>query len=290
MKARKLTARLGAAALCLLLISLAGCFDYEVALDLNKDGSGSCTVGLKAPAFMAKEINVKELETLVYPLPARKQLFRMNRVLLTEKSSFSNLDDLAAWRLKFKVEQTGLGFMGLGGDKNTVTCWLQGPEGDLPNRDLHPGFRDEERVSLEREMLDPAAARARQLLDRSLGNDFLTISFTLPGTVAAAWPLNVGKVQVKPFLQKEGAKVVWKVPMSVLVTQNVRHTLIFRAQFSGNIDFRGETRKDAVSRYATISDVALAEQDLKNRMLEKEQQMKQQQKKQIKKWQLQDKK
>lgn len=263
MKVRKFAARLGALGLVLVLLSVAGCFDYEVALDLKEDGAGTVTVALKAPAYMAQQIKPRDLETLVLPPPVRQQRLKDGQVILTERSGFANLDDVAAWRLKFKVERTGLGFMGIGSDSHTITCWLEGPEGNMPNRDIQPGAEKEERVSMQKELLDPAAARARQLLDRSMGRDHLVVSFQVPGQFVQSWPLVVNKKQVPALYEMNASKVVWKVPMSVLITQNVRHDLVFRAQFKGGLEYRTEGRTDAVSRFATAEDVAMAEQEKK---------------------------
>ena len=71
-----------------------------------------------------------------------------------------------------------------------------------------------------------------------------------------AGPLVIGSQKVKPELR--GGRAVWRVPLAALVYQNVRHNLIFRCDFKGDLKFRGPLQKKAFTRYPTKKDEARA--------------------------------
>jgi hypothetical protein len=243
------------ASLCL---GLAGCFDYEVELGLTRPGKGYLDVRLALPAHLAQGYPVGQLDSLVFPIPERKTEDQGGRLVISERSEFLDLDELAARRVLFEVLETATGLLGVTDYTYRVTARMELAEGDLPDRDVRPGSENEPR--------DPAAMpdepgekRARQLLARSLGDHHLSMAFRLPGQVVKAQPIIIGASQVPAEISQDGSLVKWKVPLSVLVAENARNTLVFVAEFKGNFTFRAYMQNDAKSHYPDFFDEGLAE-------------------------------
>ena len=249
--------RLLALTLCLLLTALtAGCFDYELELALTKTGHGAATVQLSLPEQVAAQYHVGFLDTLVWPIPQRQRQVVDGRLVVKERNIFDNLDDLAARRVIFHVKEIGTGLVGMGDYAYRVTVRLEMAEGDLPDRQVLPGSEVEKRDPLAQPD-DPAQQRARLLRARSLAGHYVTIAVKFPGTVAQTRPLVVGASEVHAVIEQDGSRAAWKVPLSVLVNENARDTLVFSADFKGFMVFRAYEQKDARSHYPDAFDEAL---------------------------------
>lgn len=249
--------RLAALALGLALAALtAGCFDYELELELTKTGHGAATVQLSLPEPVATQYHVGSLDTLIWPVPKRQRLVSEGKLVVKERNTFDNLDDLAARRVLFHVQEIGTGIVGMGDYAYRVTVRLEMAEGDLPDRQVLPGQEIEKQTPLPQPE-DPAQRRARDLRTRSLAGHHLTVAIKFPGTLSLARPLVVGASEVPGESQQGGARVAWKVPLSVLVNENARDTLVFSADFKGFMVFRAYEQKDARSHYPDLYEEAL---------------------------------
>lgn len=243
--------------LCLLLALLtAGCFDYEVELALDEDGRGAVTVQLSLPEQVAAQHPVGSLDTLIFPIPQRQRLVSQGRVVTKERNTFAYLDDLAARRVIFEVVEIGTGLLGRGNYTYRATVRLEMAEGDLPDRQVLPGREIEKRAPLALPD-DPAQLKARQLRTRSLAGHYLTVAIKFPGEVDLARPLVVGASEVKAVTEQNGSRVAWKVPLSVLLNENARDTLVFSADFKGHLEFKAYEQKWGKSHYPDAFEEAL---------------------------------
>ncbi len=244
---------------CLLLLGLglAGCFDYEVELGLTQPGKGYLDVRLELPAYAAQDYPVEHLHSIVFPKPERKMETVGERLALSERSSFPHLDELAVHRVWFEVKEIGTGVLGMGNYAFQVTAKMHMAEGDLPNRDVRPGTEAEAR-SPQAGPSDPTEIKARQLMARSLQGHYVTMSMRLPGQVVKGRSLILGSSQVDPVIAEDGAVIKWKVPLAVLVAEDVRNTLEFVCEFRGRLEFRAYMQKDVHSHYPDWFDEGLA--------------------------------
>ncbi len=241
----------------LLLAGLAaGCFDYDVELALTREGHGSMEVRLALPEKQAAAYEVGQLGTIVFPIPQRSRRVENGNLVISEKNGFQDLDDLAARRVRFQVEEVGTGVLGMSAYTYRVTAYLELAEGDLPDRQVLPGTELEERA-VPAAPKDPTQERLRKLRARTLGNHHLTMALRFPGKVELARPLVIGASRVEAAVDMEGARASWKVPLSVLVSENARTTLVFSADFKGRLEFRGYEQSKAFSHYPDAYDEAL---------------------------------
>jgi hypothetical protein len=243
--------------LCLALTVLcAGCFDYEMELALTESGHGTATVQLSLPEQAAANYHVGALDTLIFPIPQRQRQVSDGRLVVKEKNSFDNLDDLAARRVLFHVKEIGTGIAGIGNYTYRVTVRLEMAEGDLPDRQVSPGSELEKRTP-EAPPEDPAQQQARRLRARSLAGHYVTMAIKFPGKVELARPLVVGASEVRAVEEQNGTRAAWKVPLALLLNENARATLVFSADFKGYMVFRAYEQKYARSHYPDAFEEAL---------------------------------
>ncbi len=248
--------------LCLLpLVLVAGCFDYEVELTLKRSGAGVLEVRLDLPAHLAQPGQAR-LDTIVFPPPRRASHVRNGRLTVAERLDFPWLDVVAARRVRFQVKQIGTGILGLTAYTYRVTAWLESVEGDLPDRSARPGTELDEQAPAAASP-DPAAAKAARLLAAGLAGHYLSLTLNLPGKVTRAWPLTAGREVVRPRV--EAGRVQWRVPLGALAAADVRHTLVFRCDFKGDLRFRGPTQSQAATRFPTADDLKAAAKLLQER-------------------------
>lgn len=257
MQPRRLRRALAGLALAAAMALMSGCFDYYVELGLTPTGKGWTEVRLILPASLAADYAAGHLDTLVFPPPTRDRTEREGRLIISERSGFTDLDELAARRVMFRIDEIGTGVAGLGDYAYRITAHLEMVEGDLPDRDALPGLEQTGKTAKPLPD-DPAARRARALRARSLAGHYLTVSFVAPGRVTKAQALVLGASKAEAIITPEGDRVVWKVPLAMLFNENWRNTITFRAEFKGDFDFRSYEQKHAQSHYADAYDEALA--------------------------------
>lgn len=252
-------ARITAACLllsCLLLV--AGCFDYDVTLNLNKQGHGELRTALSLPAHLAARESGRRLDTIVLPLAEVESTKKNGRLVISESAHFTWLHQLAARRVRFIVKEINHGPLDLTLPTFRITAELASAEGDLPDRDFSPGSERELHKAPARRS-DPAAERARRYLTTTWAGHYLGMTLELPGEVTRAYPLEVGAKDIMPTVDK-GRKVVrWRVPLGLLAAENLRHTLVFRAEFKARLQFRGPLQREVQSRFATPDDLKTAQ-------------------------------
>lgn len=246
--------------LCILLLAApaAGCFDYEVDLALTRPGEGELKIRLTMPEHLTAGYHVRQLDTIVFPKPEREMTRRDGLLTISEACRFPHLDELAAHRILFEVKEVGTGILGMGDYTYRVVAKMEMAEGDLPDRDVRPGTELERREPGAAPE-DEAEASARQLTAQGLAGHYVSMGMRLPGRVDVARPLVLGSTRVDPEISPDGAQVRWRVPLAVLVSENVRQTLVFSCDFKGYMEFRAYMQKDARSHYPDFFDEGLAE-------------------------------
>lgn len=226
------TALLG---LCLLL---PGCFDCGLKLILTPDGSGNLSAYLELPASLAGQYQSAEFREIIKPEATLQRLEQGGLVELKQSVAFTSLSKVEATRMRFSLERIDKGLLGWRDDTYRLTGWLRGLEGDRPDRDQALGTELDHLKSdaaQPAQPIDPATARANELLTASLAGRFLIVSWQVPGRILDVWKLNIGGRLVTPQVRAEEGKVVWRIPLALLATANVRHNLVFRADFKGNV-------------------------------------------------------
>ena len=208
-----------ALALCLAgLCFLSGCFDYEIALGLKKDGKTTLDVSLTLPQRLAQEQKARRLGTIVRPMPALSRKIQGNNLILREKVDLDYLDNLAARRVFFEVDTIDTGILGMGGYTYRLVAKLSPSDGDLPERTVLPGTELEKRKP-QATPAGPATARARRLLSATLGRHHVTMTFVVPGKVVKSWPLVLGGSRIDPKIADKGSRISWQVPLAVLINE-----------------------------------------------------------------------
>jgi hypothetical protein len=243
--------------LVLLLLPLAGCFDYDVELTLEEDGSGELEIRLNLPQNVGGEGQQGRLANVVLPLPERVSQVKNGRLLLVESCAFNRLSELSVHRNRFDVKVIRKGTLGLTDYTYRVTATLSSPEGTMPDREIKPGRELEQRKSTAKPKAG-VLGRAHRLRDRALRGRYASLILNLPGKVKKGVPVVVGDELVKPQLENGGATIRWRIPLSMLINQDVRHDLTFRTEFDGDFEFAGRKQLEVVSRYPTREDLRLA--------------------------------
>ncbi|MCB2193746.1 MAG: hypothetical protein KQI62_19375 [Deltaproteobacteria bacterium] len=227
-----ITALLG---LCLLL---PGCFDCGLKLLLKPDGSGDLSAFVELPASLAGQYQRGEFKEIIKPEAPLRVLEQGGLVEFQQSVEFPSLSKVEATRMRFSLERIDKGLLGFRDDTYRLTGWLRSLEGDRPDRDQVLGsdldhFKSD--AAGPAQPMDPDTARANQLLTASLAGRFITVSWQVPGKILDVWKLNIGGRLVTPIVKAEEGKVVWRIPLALLATAKVRHNLVFRAEFKGNV-------------------------------------------------------
>lgn len=214
-----------------------GCFDYGLELTLGPSGKGSLAVSLGYPQSLTPSRINPAPRLLIWPPVKRTTKVHQGWVTTRRSLSFKYLDEVAAYRLRIKVERIQLGLLGLTDRTYRTTLWLEAGDRDAPDRAVLPG-REQEAAPLAKPDGDPAHARARELVTSALAGRHLSVSFKLPGVVKKAMPFVLGQSRVDPVIKPKEGRVTWPIPLAVMVNQNPRHTLRFVAEFKGPLEFR----------------------------------------------------
>lgn len=240
------------------VLALCGCFDYEMELALTTPGEGSLSIRLILLQPLIKGFDVNPLDIIVFPKPQREMIKKGGLLMINEVCKFPNIDELAARRVLFNIKEIGTGLVGMTDYIYRVTAKMEMGEGDLPDLNVLPG------TELEARQPNPAPTdkdtlRARELVSQSLAGHYFSMSFKLPGQATLARPLILGSSVVAPQVNDNLGIVTWRIPLSVLINENVRNTLLFSCDFRGRFNFRAYMQKEASSHYPDFFDEGLAE-------------------------------
>lgn len=251
----RLNARHPAAAILLgLCLLLPGCFDCGLNLLLKSDGAGSLSAYLEMPTSLAGQYQGQGFREIIKPEALLKRGEQGGLTEFRQSAAFTSLSLVQAARMRFELERIDKGFLGYKQDTYRLTGWLRSLEGDRPDRDQAIGTELDhlkDGAAKAAPPLDPDTARANQLLSASLAGRFLTVSWQVPGKIIDVWKLNIGGRLVTPQVQAEQGKVVWRVPLALLAISQVRHNLVFRVDFKGDVRVAGDAVLKVASAWAS---------------------------------------
>ena len=203
------------AAVAAAALALAGCFDLELTLKLNGDGSGR----LSTRAILAKEwvnlgAHAKPPESKLLGAGRhvhRKSEIRNGQLVQEESTNFDNLSQLKGIEGgAIEVKSLGRTFWGA---ERTRVRWV-----------LHTSKRPSE-----------APAPDPRILDSVLGGHTLTMTMELPCTVTRAEEVKLNFAQVAPSVSRDllqGSTVRWVVPLSARCSR--RRTARSRSKWSAS--------------------------------------------------------
>ncbi len=245
-----------------LLAGLAGCLDYDLELALRKNGSGSLSTVIRLPVVLADRAAPRGPEVLVWP-PVRLTTGMKDGWLTVRRTSrFRYLDEVGAWRVRFKLEQKASGVLGLTAYTYRITGWVFPAEGDLPDRLVLPGTEEEVRTPPP-PPADPARRQARRLVAQALAGRHFTVRYRVEGEVVSARPVVLGSSRVDPVIGPRRRQVAWHIPLAVLINEDLRHTLILVAEFKSKLEFRAPGQTEIASHAPTAQERASARRNRK---------------------------
>jgi hypothetical protein len=181
-------------------LALAGCFDLELTLNLNSDGSGS----LSTRAILSKEM--VDLGVRTDPPESRllgdghrvrrKSQIRNGQLVQEESTEFSALEQLRGIE-GGTIEVASRGSTFWGGERSRVrwTLYTSKRASDAPPPDP-------------------------RLIEHAVRGHILIVEMNLPCTVSHARDVKLNTTTVSPYISRAllfGSKVRWVVPLSALV-------------------------------------------------------------------------
>ena len=217
------------------LTLLTGCFDYELELALQKDGSGTLSAILVTPDTTGPP--PAKLMDMLLPNPVRKITKVGKRLVTKDTGKFDFLDAVALYGFSVHIKETSFGVLGMTDHTYRVTLSLYPVEGDRPDRKVLPGTERETRTP-DPEPTDPALKRSRAMVKGGLKGSCLIVTYRLPGEIKNPLSLTLGSSLIKPEISQGKTRVSWRIPWSVLINEKVNHTLEFVADYKGDLEFR----------------------------------------------------
>ncbi|MGQ0741877.1 MAG: hypothetical protein ACT4OG_06230 [Alphaproteobacteria bacterium] len=204
---------IGVALVCLLL---AGCFDLEQKMSLNRDGSGVYEVALTAEGAIGEalknEVLISESEGEI----ERQTTIVQGRTVHSERIRFRSLSDVALGDEDVSLRVHGGDFFGL-----------------LPK---HATFR---RVVRSGDVRSKSADDKddREALAAVFGNHTYTFSVSLPGSIARIHPVSLGRVTIQPEVKGDYFRhtVTWRMPLHMMFSED---EVVFAVDFSAYGTFR----------------------------------------------------
>ncbi|MDR1397527.1 MAG: hypothetical protein LBJ14_07330 [Desulfarculales bacterium] len=219
------------AALAMALICLPGCFDYEAELTLRSDGSGQARFSLYLPAQAQTGWEEPLVARIVSPEADRRQIRENGRLLLREEAAFRFLGNLTAHRIKWNLSFLDSGFLGLGGHTYKLTTTVINSENIPSDRTVPPGLQAKPALNPNLPH-DESGLAALALRVRAAGSHSIIIRQNLPGEVEEADSIFLGDYEVTPEIKAN--QVSWRLPLAMLVAQDVRYNLTFSCVFQGD--------------------------------------------------------
>ena len=229
-----------------LLCGLAGCFDYQIEMELHPDGGGVVTARYIADAsadfYQSAEKALRpDQRTIAEPEPKIKRIIKGDKVIYQEQASFRSLDKLASRLVWFKTEVVDIGLIVRDEPTYRVTAYLAEPERSVrPDRTVALGARHEEREAAAPPK-DPVEAKVRALRRRAQAKHYFELVLKVPGRLKEARSLVVGTHKAEPRMNGERNEVSWRIPTAVMEHEWEGHSLEFIAVFKGTFAVRGRT-------------------------------------------------
>lgn len=221
--------------LCLLALALLlpGCFDYEVDLKLKSDGTGEVRTNAAFAAKRQQPGMPPELKILLEPKPEAGEAGQGGRWVMSEHTGFRSLGRLKMKRLRFKVELLDVGLLVVGTPSYRFHAYLMPTGQDQDDRTVGQGNELDDRRPQAKPAGDDLDMKVARLYAKSLGSHYFQLTVELPGKILKARTWVVGSHKIRPRVSAGNTVVSWRIPLAVLVNEDVRGNLLFTADFKG---------------------------------------------------------
>lgn len=229
-----------------LFCGLAGCFDYQVELELRPDGGGVITAryvaDLASDHYQSAEKALRpDQRTIAEPEPQLKRTVKGDKVIYQEQASFPALSKLASRIIWFKTEVVDIGLIVRDQPTYRVTAFMADPERTVqPDRSAALGTRHEEREAAP-PPTDPVEAKVRALRRRAQHEHYFQFTLKVPGLLKEARSLVVGSYKAVPQMSDDRTSVSWRIPTAVMDHEWGGYSLEFTAVFKGTFAVSGRT-------------------------------------------------
>jgi hypothetical protein len=226
------------------VLLLPACFDYQADFVLNADGSGSVSFTLQVA--QGTEVNWQDaMARRIYsPEPISREFVLNDNLILQERADFKNLDGLHLSRIGWRLGVQDTGLLGLTSYAYQLTTIIQGTENIAQGRSTPPGYTP--KPTAANRPVDEAGIKAQLLRARAAQDHAIVINQTLPGPIQEADKIILGAYVVEP--QIDGNKVSWRLPLAMLIDNDVRYNLSFSCSFKGGYEPSARNRKAWASR------------------------------------------
>ena len=212
------------------LLLLPACFDYQADFVLHEDGSGSAAFSLQVVQGTEVDWQDPMVRRIFSPEPLSQEFVRNDFLILQEQTDFENLNSLQLSRMGWQLRVQDTGVLGLTAYTYRLTTTILGAENIAQGRSTPPGYTPQ--PSAANRPVDEAGIKAQLLRARAAQDHAIVINQTLPGPVQEADKIILGAYVVEP--QIDGNKVSWRLPLSMLIDNDVRHNLVFSCSFKGS--------------------------------------------------------
>jgi hypothetical protein len=206
--------------LCLLpLLLAAGCFDLELELSLNKDGSGIVSSAVIAPKQLASG-NITPQKTLILePTPQNSLQPRGEQVAFVSQASFKSLAQVITRKgLEFELRQVDKGFLwGLFASTYRLRAQVDGA----------------------------SQSKAQEAAPLLVGHFFKAV-LEVPGEIKTAHAASLGGLSIQPQISDDKRKATWQVPLDSFLGH--KGPLVFAVDFKADLDLPPDERKSVQSR------------------------------------------
>jgi hypothetical protein len=211
--------------LCLLpLLLVAGCFDLDLELSLNKDGSGAVSSAFIAPKQLASG-NITPQKTLILePIPQNSLQPRGEQVAFVSQASFKSLAQVVTRKgLEFELSQVDEGFLwGLFTSTYRLRAQVEGA----------------------------SQSKAQDAAPLLVGHFFKAV-LEVPGEIKTAHAASLTGLSIQPQISDDKRKATWQVPLDSFLGH--KGPLVFAVDFKANMDLPPDERKSVRSRVEDAS-------------------------------------
>ncbi len=193
---------------------LAGCFDLDQKIALNRDGSGAYEITITAEGMMGEALKKERLISDAKQPVQSNTTVKNGQVVHTERISFTQVSDLNLSDEDVALSVHGRDFFGFGPTHVTF------------RRTVHSAEVETEKAHVHDKDVGSGAALAVLF-----GNHTYTFSVTVPGSIEYIAPVKLGGMLVEPEVTGDYFQhtVTWRMPMHMMFAED---TVTFTIDFS----------------------------------------------------------
>ncbi len=206
--------------LCLLpLLLVAGCFDLELELSLNENGSGVLSSALVAPKQLASGKINPQRALVIQPPPENSLQPRGDQVAYVSRASFKSLADVVTRPgVELELRQVDEGFLwGLFASTYRLRAQVDGA----------------------------SQSKAQEAAPLLVGHFFKAV-LEVPGKITTAHATSLAGLSIQPQVSDDKRKTTWLVPLDSFLSH--QGPLVFAVDFKADLDLPPNQRKSVRSR------------------------------------------